>query len=90
MSSEELIPKYHRLFNGADSFHHSGSPLLKFIDVVTIKERPPSKDYQPLLKPLVRNGRIVRDFKEIDGLKERTSRMVERVSSVEEPVILGD
>lgn len=58
-----------------------------FSDVVTVKDRPPSSDYRPLIKPLIRNGMIVRKFRKIDDLRKRTLRMVERACSVEEPVL---
>lgn len=59
----------------------------KWTDIVTVKEKPPSADYKPLLSPLIRNGRIVRRFRKIDELRERTMKMVKKVFAVEEPVL---
>lgn len=57
--------------------------LRTFTDIVTIRERPPSSRYKPLLTPLIRNGRIVRKFDSIEKIRSRTKSMVERVCSVE-------
>ncbi len=62
----------------------------KFTDVLTLKEKPLSSDYKPLIYPLIRNGKIVREFKKIDDLRRRTLGMVERVCAVEEPVLRWD
>lgn len=40
-------------------------------DIVTLDAKPP-KGYASLIKPLIRNGKIVREFKDIESLKERT------------------
>ena len=57
--------------------------LRTFTDIVTIRDRPPSRSYKPLLKPLIRNGKIVRQFDRIDRIRSRTLSAVEKVCSVE-------
>jgi nicotinate phosphoribosyltransferase len=57
--------------------------LRTFTDVVTLRDRPPSKGYKALLSPLIRNGNIVREFDDVDKLRRRTTGMVEKVCSVE-------
>lgn len=52
-----------------------------FEDIVTPENRPPSRGYVPLLKPLIRNGRIVREFSPVDDLQERTKKLVKQVSN---------
>jgi len=61
--------------------------LNTFEDIVTIKDRPASNDYVPVLKPLLRNGKIVRDFVPLDELRHRTGRLVEKIWAVEQPRI---
>lgn len=51
-----------------------------FTDVVTLGRDPPSTKYKPLLQPLLRNGKIVRDFLPIDELQERTIENVSKIS----------
>ena len=51
-------------------------------DVVTTGEVPPDGRYVSLLRPLVRNGKIVRDFAPLDSLRERTRGLVRKVSAV--------
>jgi nicotinate phosphoribosyltransferase len=53
---------------------------VSFTDVVTLGNEPPSSRYESLLKPLVRNGKIVRDFISLDELREKTVQTVHRVS----------
>jgi nicotinate phosphoribosyltransferase len=57
--------------------------LNAFEDIVTIKESASKKRYKPLLKPLLRSGRIVRRFAGLDELRGRTERLVKKVSSLE-------
>lgn len=57
--------------------------LRTFTDIVTIRDRPPSSSYKPLLKPLIRNGKIVRQFERIERIRSRTKSMVEKVCSIE-------
>jgi nicotinate phosphoribosyltransferase len=52
----------------------------KFEDVVTLNKRPPTARHKPLLRPLIRGGRIVRSFKTIDELRKRTAEEVHNVS----------
>lgn len=54
-----------------------------FEDLVTIDELPPSKNHVSLLKPLIRNGRIVRRFETVDELRIRTKKKVKQVSLCE-------
>jgi nicotinic acid phosphoribosyltransferase len=51
-------------------------------DVVTTSDNPPDGRYVPLLFPLVRNGKIVREFRSLDDLEERTRALVKKVNSV--------
>ena len=53
-----------------------------FTDVVTLAKDPPSSQYLALLKPLVRNGQIVRDFIPLDELRNRTVETVSQVSKM--------
>lgn len=50
-------------------------------DIVTLNAKSP-KGYSSLITPLIRNGKIVREFREIDSLKERTMRQVTLASKV--------
>jgi nicotinate phosphoribosyltransferase len=54
-----------------------------FDDLVTLSRSPPSENYLPLLKPLIRDGEIVRKFKSLEEIKNRTRRLVKRVSEAE-------
>ena len=47
-----------------------------FTDLVTIGTHLPGENYLPMLKPLIRNGSIVRKFLTIDELRDRTVRSV--------------
>ena len=51
-------------------------------DVVTTSDNSPDGRHVPLLSPLVRNGKIVREFRSLDDLKERTRALVKKVNSV--------
>lgn len=51
-----------------------------FTDVVTLENSPPSKEFEPLLQPLVRNGEIVREFLPLDELRKRTLKKVNQVA----------
>ncbi len=55
-------------------------------DLVTLSSRGPSKDYLPLLTPLIRNGKIVRKFLPVDDLKTRTKKLVKRISQAERSI----
>jgi nicotinate phosphoribosyltransferase len=59
-----------------------------FTDFVTLDNKAPSSNYFALLKPLIRNGKIVRPFQPIEKLKARTKRLVKKVS-LSEPQILS-
>lgn len=54
-----------------------------FTDIVTTKASLGSRKFKPLLRPLVRNGRIVRKFKKIEKLRKRTASTVKNACSVE-------
>ena len=47
----------------------------KFVDLVTLGGTH-GNQFKPLMKPLVRGGKIVRDFKSPDELRKRTSKSV--------------
>ncbi|MHB8567454.1 MAG: nicotinate phosphoribosyltransferase [Nitrososphaerales archaeon] len=51
-------------------------------DVVTLDSKPPREGYISLIKPLIRNGKIVRKFRSVDELKNRTRRTVEHAAKV--------
>ena len=51
-------------------------------DVVTTDETPPDGRYVSLLSPLVRDGKIVREFARLDDLRQRTKALVTKVNSV--------
>lgn len=57
--------------------------LRTFTDIVTVSERPPAKDFKPLLRPLLRNGKLVSAFRGLDELRERTERIINKVCSIE-------
>ena len=42
-----------------------------FDDIVSINDKVP-EGYEPLLKPLIKDGKIVREFKDVDELRDRT------------------
>ena len=52
-----------------------------FTDIVTLSSKPPSSNYEPMLKPLIRRGQIVRDFEPPDRLREKTVESVRAVAS---------
>ncbi len=56
-------------------------------DLVTLKEEPESGSRQSLLKPLIRNGRIVRDFLGLEEIRKRTMRAVKDVTMSPDPGI---
>ncbi len=49
-------------------------------DVVTLSGDFEMRGYSPLLTPLIRQGKIVKEFMSVDELKERTKKIVRRVS----------
>jgi nicotinate phosphoribosyltransferase len=49
-------------------------------DIVTLSSTPPGRRYKPLLKPLIRGGRIVMDFRSLDDLRRTTTRTVRALS----------
>ncbi len=51
-------------------------------DLVTVDEKPPDAGLVQLLRPLIRNGEIVREFASLDSLRERTRTLVKRVNAV--------
>lgn len=58
----------------------------KFEDLVTLNKTAP-KNRRPLLTPLIRKGKIVRNFRSIDSLRERTKKLVERVSITQPRIV---
>ncbi len=56
-------------------------------DFITLDPKPP-KNLVPLLTPLIRDGRIVRRFRSIDDLKERTRSLVRKASKLEPKILL--
>jgi nicotinate phosphoribosyltransferase len=52
-----------------------------FSDVVTISSEPLVASYSQMLKPLIRNGVIVRDFLPLEELQRRTVKAVKAVSN---------
>ncbi len=50
-----------------------------FEDVVGLAQNPPSKNYLPLLRPLIRNGKIVRVFLSPEKLKQRTRKRLRKL-----------
>ncbi|MDA4111231.1 MAG: nicotinate phosphoribosyltransferase [Thaumarchaeota archaeon] len=59
-----------------------------FSDVITLGKKPPSKNYKPMLQPLLRDGVIVRDFLPLEKLKRRTVRDVKLVSKLSPRIII--
>jgi len=51
-----------------------------FTDVVTLSSRPPNGNYKPLLRPLIRRGKIVAGFLSPDELRRRTTKTVKAIS----------
>ena len=49
-------------------------------DIITLNSKPPSRKYAPLIQPLIKSGKIVRDFKSINELKDRTKDLVDAAS----------
>ena len=45
-----------------------------FHDTVQLSDRPPPQGATPLLKPLIRDGKIVRPFESLTALRKGTSR----------------
>jgi nicotinate phosphoribosyltransferase len=58
-----------------------------FDDLVTLSPSPKSKDYLPLLKPLIRNGEIIREFTPLHEIKNRTAQLVRKVSEKQPKII---
>ena len=57
-----------------------------FSDIVTLDEKPPNGNYRPLLRPLIRNGKIVRDFESLDEIRKRVEKSVKKAAT-SEPVL---
>ncbi len=57
-----------------------------FTDIVTLTQKSPSKKLTPLIRPLIRNGKIVKDFLSVDEIRERTKKLVKRISR-SEPIL---
>jgi len=79
-----LLAKRGDLSGKKNVFRNPGT----FEDMVTLNEKPPSHEYKSLLKPLIRDGKLVRKFVSLDELRKRTMQAVEDVCAVEEPRIL--
>ncbi len=58
-------------------------------DVITLDNEPPSSKYRPLLQPLLRDGKIVRDFMALDDLRKRTIETVSQVSKTTPRMLVG-
>ena len=60
-----------------------------FFDVVKLKKSEVLEGYEPMLKPLIKNGKIVRDFENIGGIRERflenLEKMPEYMKDLHEP-----
>lgn len=41
-------------------------------DIVALEEMKPPKEHKPLLKPLIKNGEIVRDFRSAEQIRKKT------------------
>ena len=50
-------------------------------DMISLDREPPSRKYRSLIEPLMKSGKIVRKFRSIDELKERTKRLVKAASA---------
>jgi nicotinate phosphoribosyltransferase len=61
----------------------------RFEDIVTLNRNPPAPKYEPLLNPLIRNGRIVRNFLSTDELRKRTISQIRSVSTASPRIRLG-
>lgn len=48
----------------------------KFTDIVTLQARHDTTRYRPLLKPLIRNGKIIRRFESLDKIRNTTSKSI--------------
>jgi nicotinate phosphoribosyltransferase len=73
---KELISKRGDLSGVKNVFRDPSS----FTDVITLDKKPPSREYKPMLQPLLRNGKIVREFLSIEELRQRTIREVKQAS----------
>ncbi len=62
--------------------------LSTFTDVVTLQKEPPSSKYHSLLQPLVRDGKIVRDFISLDDLRKRTVHTVSQISKTAPKILV--
>jgi len=49
----------------------------KFEDIVTLEKYNPPEGYKPLLRPLVKNGKIVREFDSAENIRKRTVEKLE-------------
>lgn len=49
-------------------------------DIVSLSSKPPSARYKPLLKPLMRSGKIVIGFRAPDELRDHTTKTVREMS----------
>jgi nicotinate phosphoribosyltransferase len=56
-------------------------------DLVTLSPRPPSNQFTSLHRPLLRNGKIVRDFLSLGKIRERTVSTVKSISTKEPRII---
>ena len=61
----------------------------KFEDVVTLSPISSKVTYKPLLRPLIREGKIVRNFLNIDEIRARTAKEVQAVSSAIPEIVWG-
>ena len=55
-------------------------------DTVTLDPRTP-RNRTPLLTPLIRNGKIVREFRSVDDLKRRTRSLVKKAYRLEPKIL---
>ncbi|RMF30570.1 MAG: nicotinate phosphoribosyltransferase, partial [Candidatus Nitrosothermus koennekii] len=53
-----------------------------FDDIVSINDKAP-EGYEPLLTPLIKNGKIVREFKSVDELRDRTMKRLKQFKDSE-------
>ena len=59
----------------------------KFEDIVTLSPRSPKATYKPLLRPLIRDGKIVRNFLDVDEIRAKTAKEVKAVSSAAPKIV---
>ena len=83
----KMVPKAKRGdFSGRKEVYRDWNT---FTDILLPTGKKPPKGYEPLLKPLIKQGKVVRKFKGIEEIREGVKRRLELLKRNKPRVLLG-